>query len=385
MEVICEACGVANRPGTEFCLFCGAYLAWDRSVLIPPRGPAQPPAARPPASPASGPASDPYTPAPPATPPALVGQPTPLDPSRPGVAAPAPPLPPAPPEGPRQDQAPARTAVWPTTAAGPSIAAGGSCPSCGRVNDPSLRFCAKCGQVLSNPVASQPSGVRRGESAWSRVSASRDRAARRAYRRSLPPLYRWRRVLIGILVVALGLGGMRAVGRHPVRWAVEHYYDLRKTTVIVGGVQASVDPPDASVPNSNPAALTDLSVAAWTMTWTPAEQGTTCGGAPGTGVIALTLPPTRIRQINLQAGLLATDANRPLEFRPQSLGVSFDGGPCHNLPLADKPDWQDLTVDSGVQVRTVRIGVDTAYAARADGGQPRLSITEIVLRARPTP
>ena len=39
-------------------------------------------------------------------------------------------------------------------------------------------------------------------------------------------------------------------------------------------------------------------------------------------------------------------------------------------------------MDSGVAVSTVRIGVDTAYPA-PDGGQPRLSITEIVLRSRP--
>jgi hypothetical protein len=128
--------------------------------------------------------------------------------------------------------------------------------------------------------------------------------------------------------------------------------------------------------------LTDLSVAAWTMSWAPTQQGASCGGAPGTGVIVLTLPATRIREIDLQAGLVAADTNRPLEFRPQSIGVSFDGGPCRNLPLADKPEWQALKVDSGVAVSTVRIGVDTAYPA-PDGGQPRLSITEIVLRSRP--
>ena len=236
--------------------------------------------------------------------------------------------------------------------------------------------------MLSSQPALQQQVPPGQSTAWGRISQSRDRAARRAYRQSLPPLYRWRRVIIGFLVVALGLGGLQAVGRHPVRWAVDKFYDVRNTTVIVGGVKAAVDPPTATAQGSDPAALTDLSVAGWTMNWVPAEQGTTCGGAPGTGAIVLTVAPTRIREIDLQAGLLGTDSNRLLEFRPESIGVSFDGGPCRNLPLTDVAEWQNLKVDSGVAVSTVRIGVDTAYPA-PDGGQPRLSITEIVLRSRP--
>ena len=43
---------------------------------------------------------------------------------------------------------------------------------------------------------------------WGAASeAAQDRAARREYRRSLPPLYRWRRVLVGVLAVVLATVG----------------------------------------------------------------------------------------------------------------------------------------------------------------------------------
>ncbi len=372
MDIICEACGVANKPGTEFCLSCGAYLAWDRSVLVAPR--TQP-----------APAPQPVAPPPPvAAPP-----PPPAEPYRPGVAAPAPPTQPPPPPPPQAQPAPqpmpqlpplAPQSAYAPTQPQPAVASG-ACPACGRINDPSLRFCAKCGQLLGN---SAPESGARGTqpSRWSQLSQTRDRAARRAYRRSLPLFYRWRRVLIGLLVVALGLVGLQGLGRHPVRWTIERFYDLRNTTVILTGVQAEVDPPEATAPESTPAALVDLNQAAWTMSWKPAEQGVSCGGAPGTGVIVLTVPRNRIRQIDLQAGLLADNAERPLQFRPQSIGVSFDGGACNSFPLEDKADWQSLKVDSLVPVSTIRIGVDTTYAAREDG-QALLSITEILVKARP--
>ena len=383
MDLTCESCGVANPAGTEFCEFCGVYLAWDRSILVPP-----------PAKSTPSPANQ-FTPTPPVyqpqPPSAAVTQPLPtVDAARPGVAAPAPPVapppPPAPPVGPTLAPAAAGWSAqgWPASgpAASPPAAIAGGCPTCGRVNDPSLRFCAKCGQVLSSEPKAQQTAAGH-SSTWNRISQSRDRAARRAYRHSLPPLYRWRRVIIGFLVVTLGLGGLTAVGRHPVRWAIEKYYDLRDTTVIVGGVKASVDPPTATATGSDPAALTDVSVSAWTMNWAPTEQGTSCGGAPGTGKVLLTVPATRIRQIEVQAGLLEADSNRTLEFRPESIGVSFDGGPCRNFSLQDAAGWQTLEVDSEVAVSTVEIGVDTAYAAQQDGAQPRLSITEISLRSRP--
>lgn len=355
-DIICESCGVANQAGTEFCLFCGSYLAWDRSVLLPPR-----------TTTAAAPPTAPRTATPHAAPP-VAGPPPPVSPEStlpdPGVT-----------------RASAGRAAAPTAAApSPPVVGGGSgCPSCGRINDPGRRFCAKCGQTLGSPVSGTPG---RSTTSWLRVLRSRDRAARIAYRRSLPPLYRWRRVLIGVLVAVLGLGGLAAVGRHPVRWSVDRYDDLRQTTVIVPNVRANVDPATASAADTTPAALTDLNEAAWTMTWQPAEQGASCGGAPSTGKIVLTIAPRRIRQIDIQAGLGEKNPDRLRQHRPQSIGVSFDGGTCRSFPLQNLAGPQSLEVDSGVAVSTIEIGVDTAYPPE-EGGLPLLSFTEIFLRSRP--
>ena len=77
------------------------------------------------------------------------------------------------------------------------------------------------------------------------------------------------------------------------------------------------------MPKSDPAALTDRTEAAWTMRWEPTAEGGSCGGAPGTGVIVLTIPPTRVRALSVPAGLLASNGRRPLQARPLTLGVTL--------------------------------------------------------------
>jgi hypothetical protein len=206
-------------------------------------------------------------------------------------------------------------------------------------------------------------------------------AALAARRRSLPPLYRWRRVLIAILLLGLGVGGLYALDRHPMRWVIERWYDLRGTTVVVEGVQPKVDP--ATLQGPDPAALTDGLKASWAMNWKPKQEGASCGGAPGTGVIVLTIPAaTRVREIDIAAGLPEDDPARLLQFRPKSIGISFDGGFCRNFALTDVPGQQMIKVDSGVAVQTIRIGVDTTFPVPADG-QAVLSITEVVVKSRP--
>jgi hypothetical protein len=250
------------------------------------------------------------------------------------------------------------------------------------------RFCAHCGQQLisgaviaaSSPAA--PTATRGFRAWWTRRFDNRDRAARREYRRSLPALYRWRRVLIGLGLVVGLVAGLAVAGRNPVGFVVARYHDVRGTTVAVPVTGVAIEPSDATVPKSDPAALTDGTVAAWTMRWEPEAAGGSCGGIPGTGVAVLSIPPTRIRAISVQAGLLATNGRRPLQARPRALGVVLDGGPCQRLELADTANEQVLKLDSRVPVREIRIGVDAADPSREDG-EPVLSFTEISIRARP--
>ena len=352
--MICEACGESNRPGTEFCAYCGSYLAWDPSA--PDKSMVRPtPAGTAPDRAPSTPVSTP--PPAPATPPPVVSQ-QPVAPRAPAVAAAA-------------------------------AEAGSPCPACGRINPPGRRFCARCGhQLASGAVPAAPTSpalvAARGFRGWrSRRFDNRDRAARREYRRSLPALYRWRRVLIGFGLIGGLVAGLAVAGRNPVGFVVDRYHDVRGTTVAVPVTDTAVEPPDATVAKSDPAALTDRTEAAWAMRWEPTAEGASCGGAPGTGVIVLSIAPTRIRAISVQAGLLATNGRRPLQARPLVLGVLLDGGPCQRLELADAAEQQVLELDSRVPVSQVRIGVD-AVAPPRDDGEPVLSFTEITIRARPS-
>ena len=74
-----------------------------------------------------------------------------------------------------------------------------SCPSCGTINPDTRRFCSHCGYAFFYGGLDPYAGYYTSPAS----QAAQDRAARKAYRRSLPPLYRWRRVIIGVAVAAL--------------------------------------------------------------------------------------------------------------------------------------------------------------------------------------
>ena len=43
IDLICEACGEPNPPGTQFCRNCNEFLAWDKAATeSKPPGPATP-------------------------------------------------------------------------------------------------------------------------------------------------------------------------------------------------------------------------------------------------------------------------------------------------------------------------------------------------------
>ena len=100
-----------------------------------------------------------------------------------------------------------------------------TCPTCGRVNPGTKRFCSRCGYSFVSFEAPDPYAM---SGSWGAASeAAQDRAARREYRRSLPPLYRWRRVIIGGLVLFLAIVGGVAVRRDPVGIVQGAWYSLQ--------------------------------------------------------------------------------------------------------------------------------------------------------------
>ena len=408
IDLVCESCGASNPPGSEFCSTCDSYLAWDRSA--PPSGR---PAATPPV--ATSPATSPWTP--PAVHPDPsyapgADYPTQVAATETWQAAPTTHAGPAhltPDDSPTAYTGPAYTG--PANAdpgyanpgyADPAYADPGytdpgytdpaygtsgdgqagypdfSCPHCGEVNPGTRRFCQRCGYAF---YSSQPADVHAG--GWSAAElAAHDREARRAYRRSLPPLYRWRRVLITVLVLAVLAAMAVVLRRDPVGVLKGTWYGLTRTYVTVTGIQAVVEPADAASPPTTPAALVDSSVEEFTMKWTPSAVST-CDAAPGTATIVLRFPPARVRQLQVVPGLDLSNPQRARQPLPKLLGVRFDGGPCTPVPLSNAPTQPAAKLDSGRPVTEMRIGIADAYPAGADA-QPLISITELIVKAYPS-
>ena len=339
IELICETCGHSNPPGTEFCTNCNSYLAWDRSVPTEPAGQPSEPTRTTPKSQAQ--------------------------PSKKQSTA----------------QLPAAGQTAPTLEQPASIDI--SCPNCGTLNPGTRRFCSHCGhQFFYSDAAAYAS-----YEYWSAESqAAQERAAWKAYRLSLPPLYRWRRVIIVVLLVPLGLGAGLAFGRDPVGILRSGWYSLTQKydPNPVKVVSVIVVPPEATAAKSDPAALVDGSEKEWTMNWAPSGKTTGCHPAPGTGVVVLTLDrPTRIRLLQIAPGLAKSNQQRELQPLPKELAIRFDSSSCETVPLTREAIQNEIPLDSKTAVTQVTIGIASAYPPLPNA-QPLVSITELALRSYPS-
>lgn len=356
IDLECENCGTVNPAGTEFCTNCGNYLAWDRSD--PTKRAAQPSTTAP-----------------------VTAQPPKKEWT---VQAPAAASPSSGHQG-YYDAGYNQGAYAPgTSGSSPSAptmeqpaSADVSCPYCGTINSGARRFCSHCGGQLYDPNAYAGYGY------WPGPNKAQDRAARKAYRRLLPPLYRWRGLIIGLVVVALLAAAAVALGRHPVDRATGAWYSLKGEYVWVKGVSVTVVPADATAANSNPAALVDESENEWTMNWAPTgDPPGGCGPAQNTGYVILTFAPARIRLLQIAPGLAETNPQRALQPVPTKLSIVFDSGPtCITKQLSDKSGQQVIKIDSGKPVTQMMIGISAATTGKP---QPQISITEVILKAYPS-
>ncbi len=367
IDLICEACGEPNPPGTQFCRNCNEFLAWDKASTESP-----------PTTTTSTAPTVPVTP--------VVAETVPISQQQ-TVSIPA------------VEQSAADQTYVDQTAVDQGYVDQGyvdqgyvdqgyvdqgyteiACPTCGTVNPPTRRFCSHCGYSF---VAGQGTDPYVDWGAWTpQAMAARDREAARAYRRSLPPLYRWRRVIIAVLVFALfiGFGALLQLG--PVALAQDGWHRLTKQYETVSGVQVMVNPTTASAPDSNPQSLVDSSEQEWTMAWAPTGESPTCGAAPGTGTLIFTFPATRVRQVIIWPGLDADNPQRELQPQPQVIGIGFPDGSCHPATLKAKAEAQRIAVDSGAPVTQLRLGIASTYPPPADT-RPLISLTEVTIRSYP--
>ena len=352
MNDVCTGCGEPNPPGTQFCLFCGIYLGWNEREAD----------ARPAARSDTGQAP----PAPSADATAPIPQ---RDDTIPlGVAAtPAPHAAPPPP-------APVATA--------PAVPTGRGCPNCGHDNEPERRFCGHCGQVLATGAPARGTEAKR-QGWWQRLLRSDTRLARRDYRRSLPPLYRWRRVGVTALIAGGLVGGFAAVGSNPIGWATDRWYDVTNRLDPVRDVSAQALPENSVIGDHGPNGLLDLDQAtAWVTGWTPPEGRPACGDGRG-GRVVLAFPETRVRELHVLTGV--TDASdRPLQHIPTQLDVQLPDGSCRTVALDHGPEVQEVAFDTGEPVSRLTISIGQTFTGDDARVQDVAGLTQLTLLARPS-
>ena len=217
-EIVCDSCGVSNAPGTEFCTGCGSFLDWEGATSGPSH-PTDHPNARPAPAPAdrwriattravddrptaTGPvARSRHLAGPRSAPREHPRAAVPLGSAEVGYRLIVPQGAPPPPGlvGPG-DGGPSASGLTGRSAVGGSSTAvlqaepiaPGTCPECGRVNPPELRFCAKCGHRFPDrtPAETESGAATAEKIPWWRRWIPRRRlgtaSARRSFRRSLP-------------------------------------------------------------------------------------------------------------------------------------------------------------------------------------------------------
>jgi hypothetical protein len=265
-----------------------------------------------------------------------------------------------------------------------------TCPHCRTGNEPSRRFCRRCGFVLRAPVSPLPPLVptrRWWQRWWSRWFRRADDGSAMTFGRSLPLRVRLLRVIgvLGALVLALGL--FRFVGRDPISWTRHTINNLRGALVTVDGLTARPDPASTPAAQAAANALVDSHPdTSWSASWTDPTTGATsltCGPVGPQSAVSVTAPrPIRLRAIQLRGGLSTEDQTRLLQSRPRILELRFSNGSCQRVTVKDVFDRQTVSVHA-VTTDSVRVSVVGTYAPEVSPGIPAVSISEMSLLTRP--
>ena len=366
-ETICDSCGERVVPGTQFCTNCGYFLEWnenepvddDRSAPETRLSTERPTTERPP-TPANSSGS----------------QPVPTRRERPTTDTTTAVI----------DERTRRPEPPPTRSRRP---VGLPCQRCATPNESTRRFCSKCGLYIGQPSATDqfraftPPRLRWWQR-WFRPRPGSERAARAAYRRSLPWWVRLRRVLIALVVVLLGVAYLRFVGRDPITWTRHVIANWRGTVVAVDGVTSASVTQSAANPLFPAKAATDKnSGSAWATSFSgpTSAPGKRCANTPTAAALQLT-PPKQItmRAIMVQTGLTTPDRNQ--QWIPRTLDLTFSDGSCQRINVKNVPDPQIVRIHT-VKTNFVRLVIVAADQPQVSGAVGLAAITETALLVRP--
>lgn len=347
-EAQCGECGESNPSDSAFCLLCGAYLGWNE--------------------PGKGPQVD-------------VARPTPTAEAVPSVTG-ARPATGAETQAAAPQQPLTTSSPLPTTRS-TAVPGKNPCPSCGHPNDVGRRFCGRCGFVLVTPTPAQrerapaPAAGR-----WMWWGDPKERAARRAYRRSLPPLYRWRRVIVGLVLVVLVGAVLSVLDNNPVAWLRDRWTAWTADLVPIPDVAARADPQGSVAATYAVASLTDSDRrTAWATPW-PAgtETASSCGASSVGGVVLTWSPAARVYRIDVRAGLASDDDQRNNQFQPARVDISI-AGECVKMPLGPGAGWQQQSVDVKAPVSTLTLTV-AGVRPNQRSLEPVVAISELRLMTK---
>ena len=217
---------------------------------------------------------------------------------------------------------------------------------------------------------------------------SEQRAAKREYRRSLPAVYRWRRVIVGLLSVVLVVVVVSVLGRDPVGWLKNRWYDLRGTTEPVAGVEALTRAPGSPRLSPVDEVLDADPATVWQRKWVAGSAPTTsCAKAEQAGYVELRWkPPVRVRMLQVDAGLAEGANDRDLEFRPETILVSYrtaSGRVCWGVTIPDTGARRSLGLDTKSDVNRLRVSIGSVFDSTTPDEDGPVSIRRLIVRSRP--
>lgn len=205
-----------------------------------------------------------------------------------------------------------------------------------------------------------------GRPRWDRPVAGRVRATRAAITAAL----------IGLIVV-----GFTSPGARTRTWLAAAGGTLIPYPYQAIGIQDATMPvPDAAVDGYPPANAVDGSSSlAWALAWTDPDVPTRCGTSSSPTLLIRFTEPTTISRIIVNAGLDATDANRPRQVLPRVLDIQTSTGDCTRLTLTPDDGPQEFPVDlpRTADVRVQIVDVHPANPSTAPPGEPLAALSEI--------